>query len=303
MTDHWPLFVEFCKAELATGGPDPQLPTIAWLCNTEPLVERVWLAGCYGAHHCVPSAYRVWEAFRPEEVQEDPGLLENWLQANWDCLPVRPEMRSHRMLDKRVRCLADFAEFALQQQWARHEWTYEGMWAHTQYNIKYFGRYMGIKFMEMLRLMVRPDFVLPNLRAKGAWSPRRTLALLHPQSSHLPNRDDQSEEVLILTEKYAIETRLRLLEEYHVIVSMFQLQVMLCEYREALNGGYYPGASLDEELDYMSQAATNIPEHDPFREIFRARASLFPHSFLGERYGWDGLRKEKFLPFKGEIHE
>ena len=76
---------------------------------------------------------------------------------------------------------------------------------------------------------------------------------------------------------------------------MFQLQVLLCEYREALNSGYYPGASLDEELMYMAKASSF-----DLNPILESRRALFSHEYLGEISGWSGIRKEKFQPFKGK---
>src|SRR5436190_19374539 len=55
----WKSFARFCSKELATGGPDPQIATLAELAKDHGTKSRVWLIGCYGAHHCVPSAYLI----------------------------------------------------------------------------------------------------------------------------------------------------------------------------------------------------------------------------------------------------
>lgn len=294
MTDHWPLFKRFVRAELATGGPDPQIALMAHIPKDLPGVERVWLAGCYGAHHCVPSAYMVWKTFRPGEVMDHPDRLEDWLGENWDYLPVRPEMRSHRMLEKRSQCLADFAAFALAQSWADEAWAYEGMWAHSQYVVNYYGRYMAIKFLEMLRRSVAPWLVMPDMRAKGAWSPRMALSYLYPENLLLAQREIKSQEADMLVEQYA-KRALEDLAKDGIEINFFQLQVMLCEYREMLVGGYYAGASHDEELDYMRIAKGGGVN---FQEVLDARKAIFPHWALGELNGWDGLRKPCFSMFK-----
>jgi hypothetical protein len=295
--DNWQLFADFCKAETSTGGPDPQMPTMAELCKDTDPVDKVWLAGCYGAHHCVPSGYAVWKNFRAHEVVENPHKLEEWLEAHWDSLPVRPECKSHRMLEKRTECLYDFAQYALKETW-RGKTDYEWMWRNTIDNISYYNRYMAIKYLEMLRLMVTPNLVLNDLRSKNAWSPRKTLALLNPEFAHvLGDKTRNSSSDLALVEIVAKDT-IDKLKDYGVHISFFQIQVMLCEFREATVGGYYPGASLDEELGYMAIAEKKFDSTD----IIEARKRLFPHEHLGEVGGWYGIRKEKYQVFKGSVN-
>ena len=62
---HWPLFVEFVKAETGVGGPDAQLQLLIELMGRDLVPrEQLWLIGCYGAHHCVPAAYHVWNNWK-----------------------------------------------------------------------------------------------------------------------------------------------------------------------------------------------------------------------------------------------
>lgn len=298
LKNRWNLFADFCKAELATGGPDPQMPLIEELAKEEEDDQiRVWLAGCYGAHHCVASAYAVWGSWDPISVINDYPEFVKWLNNFWLNLPVRPEMRSHRMVEKRATCLWDFANFALGQSW--RNWTnYHDMWEGTIQNIRYYNRYMAIKMGEMLRRLVIPHIVLRDMRAKGAWSPRRTLGMLWPEHTYrLNDRDNNDSETIELVENIAARTRNRLMTDYNISVSFFQLQVLLCEFREATVGGYYPGASHDEEMDYMDKAGYSFD----MTPIYDARAKLFPHEYLGEKNNWHGLRKEKFQVFKGSV--
>lgn len=300
--DHWPTFTEFVKQELATGGPDPQVQLIAELCKGHPVRERVWLAGCYAAHHCVPSAYMVWLHWRPEKVYADCGSLadlEKWLREHWAGLPVRAEMRSHRMPEKRAQCLQDFAKFALVWEDRRFA-DFDNLWDVSIAEVKYFGRYMAIKYLEMLRLVADTGFEMPDMRAQGGWSPRRTLGMLWPEEAILSQKGNQSIAAIGATELALLKTQ-TLLREAGVTVSKFQLQVLLCEYREALNAGYYPGASHDEEMTFINI----VEEHFGFemvRPIYEARKRLFPVQVLGEHGNppWSGVRPEKFLPFKVE---
>jgi len=303
------LFHQFCLAETSTGGPDPQMATITQIAKDSTPVEQVWLAGCYGAHHCIPSAVAVWNRFRPEQILSSKGHKElcDWLHYYWKALPVRPEMRSHRMIEKRAECLSDFALYSYKEIWKRGN-TYQQVWETSIDSVAYYNRYMAIKFLEMLRQSVRPDIVLKDLRSKGAWSPRRTIAMIFTDHANvLCDKEDNRKETLALTERLG-EELLWLLGDRGLHISHFQLQVMLCEFREATVGGYYPGASLDEELGYLTIMADNLNElsykdewlfSEVATKIYNARQDLFPHQYLGEIKGWMGLRKECFREFKG----
>lgn len=303
MTDmtHLRRFAEFCAAELATGGPDPQLATMTELSRGKPLRDRIWLAGCYCSHHCVSSAYAVWRNWPLSQVLDQGPELHIWLDENWSYLPVRPEMKSHRMVEKRARCLLDFARLAF--NFERVRWSelpfgemlqYDSLWNWSIDNVKFFGRYMAIKFLEQLRQIGVQNTELKDLRGKNAWSPRRALAMIWPDEPGLTDEHDKSLEAVTLVEDYADRTRKELAEEFGVECSFFQLQVMLCEYREACVGGYYPGASLDEELDYMRLTA----EKFDLGEVYEVRSRLFSWKYLGERNNWRGTRREQFANWR-----
>jgi hypothetical protein len=294
----WPIFTEFVRRELAAGGPDPQIATLQEICRSRPLDERMWLIGCYGAHHCVPSAVMVWSHWSCARAQKRPEAFTRWLERYWRALPVRPEMRSHRMLEKRAACLLDFAHLA--SQWDPHGFeTYEDAWSGSQADVRYYGRYMAIKVIEMMRRFAgAKHLVLQDMRAKGGWSPRRCLAYLWDKQGDpvLMERGDESPAALRVVEEFFAATRQRLHGD-GVRVSCFQLQVLLCEFREAMDGSYYSGASLDEELMYIEQACTQFPRQS-MRSIFRARRVLFNRKMLGEIRGWTGPRKSMYQPFK-----
>lgn len=295
--NHWSVFPEFVRAELRAGGPDPQISLLEELSAGQPLQERVWLMGCYGAHHCIPSAYAVWRKFRPHEVPRRPTVLRGWLAEHWAHLPVRTEMKNHRMLDKRAKCLYDFAVYA--QRWNPAVFrSYQQLWDDIIPQVKYFGRYMAIKVLEMLRRFGDvPHIEAPDMRAKGGWSPRIALSWLWPkQAAVLADRTRNGTADVLLVELYAKKTQERLWDEYGISINLFQLQVLLCEYKEAVHGGFYPGAGHDEELAYLYTAKQHFGTL--FLPVFRARSRLFLPEYLGELGGWDGPRKEKYVAFK-----
>jgi hypothetical protein len=300
MNKHWELFPEFVRQELAAGGPDPQVALMAELVKNFGPRKKLWAIGCYCAHHCVPSAYAVAMSWTPEDAYFDSegGNLEKWLRDHWQYLPVRPEMRSHRMPEKRAKCLQDWAKYALEWTPERTNKSYEEVWKDTEYSVKYFGRYMNIKFLEMLRVILpAPHLDMPDMRAKGSWSPRKALFMLWPDVTLLGVREDESKIALQIVDDTAHTTRQVLSEKNIIEVNMFQLQVLLCEYKEALAGGFYPGGTHDEELAYIEMVEPRFATL--MDDVLEARRNIFPHHLLGELGGWKGLRQDKFQVFKG----
>lgn len=296
VTKVWDTFAEFVRTETGVFGPDCQLKLLVALGGGATDAERVWLNGCYGAHHCVPSGYAVWKQFRASDLLEPytQERLYDWLNRNWDLLPVRPEMRSHRMIEKRWRCLVDFAHYAMSHRWQNG--TYEEVWADSISQVKYYSRYMAIKYLELLRMTVRPDLQLRDLRARNAWSPRIGLALMFPGKIGriVGDRDDNSDYAIELAEECALEVLEELKDVYGIEISHFQLQVLLCNFREMLVGGFYPRAGHDEEMDYLKLA----DDLESTKDVWTMRSHLFPRHLLGEHGGWHGIQKSEYQRWK-----
>jgi hypothetical protein len=290
MSSHWPLFRKFIRAEKAVGGPDCQFTLMLEHAKRHagdlPPHDMMWLIGCYGAHHCAMPAYEVFNAFRYEDVLDHPRRLRSWLKEHWRALPVRREMRSHRMLDKRWKCLVDFAHYARSNRWKCG--TFDEVWDDSQKQVKFYGRYMAIKVLELMYRTVRPDMPSIDIRAQHAWSPRAAMALLYPEHADwIGDRKRNDPETVCRVEKFARKIY-RDLHEHDIDVSYFELQGLLCNYKEMLYGRFYPGAGHDEDIEYMREYARDF-DSAPW---WKTRARIFDHRYLGEINGWDGLRPE-----------
>jgi hypothetical protein len=293
----WDIWAEFIKTEINSYGPDCQLKLLVALGEGRSPVERIWLNGCYAAHHCVPSAYALWREFPYPHLlaqsSKEQDRLEDWLEENWTALPVRPEMRSHRMVVKRKACIVDFAKYAISETW--RQGVYEDIWSESISAVRYYNRYMAIKYLELKRMVARPDIVLTDMRAKSAWSPRIGLALLFPNVGHIiGDREDNSAYAIELTEDYALECLDTLSTEYGLTISHFQLQVLLCNFREMLVGGFYPRAGHDEEMDYIKLAEKKFD----MTPVWEARSRIFNNKLLGEHNGWFGIQKSEYARWK-----
>jgi hypothetical protein len=171
--------------------------------------------------------------------------------------------------------LQDFAAYTLGGTWRGGD--YDEVWVDSTQSVKYFGRYVAIKYLELLRRMVRPELELQDVRiASGAWSVREGLSLIYPQTlPWMADRTDNANSTIRAAETWA---------------TTLQIQVLLCEFKQWTNGTFYPGVSHDEELEFARRVETQFA----IPEFWEARKALFPESVLGEVGGWDGRRKDKY---------
>jgi hypothetical protein len=296
--EHRKFFAEFCRWELASGGPDPQLTMVAEMANL-PIIdenERVWRALCYIAVYNVPYAEVLWRHWSYTQA-ENTGALRHWLDEAFEP-PTKITCRNERKMMRRADWMAEYLNAAHKFVW--HDWpklkaecavdeptaAYELAWEWVL-RLPRIGRYSAIKLLEYMRRHLDLHIATPDIRPKDAWSPRHTLGYLFPDRG-LGNRDN-SIGALALAHQSCQDAIAMLKEHYDVDIDMFQLQVMLCEYRESWESmKQYPGRSIDSELKYARQAER---EWGHVSDIWRAREVLFPHKHLGELNGWDGPRK------------
>jgi len=300
---HRKHFAEFCRWELASGGPDPQLAMVAYMARQQEVneEEQLWRAFCYIGPYNVPYGEVLWRHWSYRDLADDEkGIikagLRNWLDAafNADKITTRIERRTVRRAD----WLHEYLMGARRFIW--HDWpelvdeclslhphqAYEVAWQKVT-ALPRIGRYAAIKLIEYLRRYQGLMVLTPDIRPKDAWSPRHTLGYIWPDRN-LGNRDN-SPEALTVASQACIDALTLLKHDYDVTIDMFQLQVLLCEYRESWEKGkQYPGRSLDSELGYARKAELDWAYNSG---IWRARRDLFPLQHLGEHQGWEGPRK------------
>lgn len=278
-TDHWKYFKEFAWYEILTGGPDPQLATVNAMSSGVSFHELVWRAGCYVSVYNVPGAEVLWRNWPYEKALLNHGIPEPWLESVWENIPTRFERRCIRRPEWLAKFLSDYIGWMGNLPDTKD---YETWWQSCQ-TVKFMGRYVAIKLLEFLHTYANLVDTVPDIRAKGGWSPVKTLGLL--EGRQIDTVED--------AEQTAARLRTRLFEENGLTVSFFQLQVLLCEYRESYEGRrQYPGRSLDSELNYLSKIKNFWEGEGLISEMPAARKAAFPNRCLGELNNWQTVRKE-----------
>lgn len=282
MEDYKKLFIRFCRLEVASGGPDPQMPVLAGLCAKSTLQERYLLSGLYAMIYDVTSAEYVWRLML--DTSYKPAKL---IDQVWDKIVIRNERRCVRTREKMTRCLAGYLQWMNGFKPATVGNDYMAMWEQVT-SVPYIGRYSAIKLIHTLRHTTGLPVLDPDIRPKDAWSPRYSLSLIYPE--HKKIMLDKSAPI---AEVNAIAAKaLHLLQrKVDGKLTYYELQTMLCQFRECLKGNrFYPGRSHDEILDYYNRMKRKRSGFSS--QLFSVRAKLFPSAHLGEFNGWRGIRKE-----------
>ena len=291
-------FAEFSQLKLNVGGPDVHMHEAHQLLeHSSWLRERAgWWLCAYMTFCSVPPALLIianWPD--PGEVASSDELLD-WVHEHWAGLPIRTQRRPVRSKPKLVKCLQDFAAWDLEYVPRLGEMSYEEAWSSVADNVKYCGRYVIIKTLEVFRRLTGFEHLVPpDIRPSGAWSPRRALGMLVPETaSTVGDKHDNSRSTIALTNLVAEAVRDKLAEELGREVSYYLLEVLLCNWRQTQHGTLYVGRTIDSELAYYHKVAkymASLGGDMPLeRAFFQARREAFPAECLGELQGWDDVR-------------
>jgi hypothetical protein len=194
-----------------------------------------------------------------------------------------------------AECLVSFLDWAERDferltrlQGGETKENYDTVWDSVD-DIKFFGRYIAIRFIEGLRRFLGVPARLYDIRSVGGWSPKRALCYLYPEHAAALLIDDKEGNALV--SKLALEL-LVTVQASLPKVDEYILAAMLCEYKSAFeNCHQYPGWTIDQEpLLYDKVEAKWSKEALDSKALWASRAALFPPEALGEISGWNGTR-------------
>lgn len=248
---------------------------------------KAWLAGCYVGPYNEPTGEFIFNSWPGGTKSFDSDGFAKWVEDNWSALSIRQERRP-------VKSRAKFAQFfASYNAWLiggglerlKQADTLEKAWEETE-NIRFVGRYAGMKLLETLRRMIPMPWEFTDIRADGAWSPRLSLSYLYPEKDEWLNHTSGKKNAQAVNE-WANEVYTDLFKDF--IPDVFHFEVLLCDYKQAVDGKYYPGRPLDSAMGHYDKVTQNGGSAPTFWDL---RKSMFDHRLLGEFQGWHGRREE-----------
>ena len=298
-------FAEFCRLKVGVNGPDVHMK--AAVIGTEDAGdERAWRLAVYNCFCSTPPAAAVWARWPLEEAQiVNVDRMERWCRTNWAGVPIRKNRRPMRSVPKLAHALMSTANWMYSDFWRLQEMSYEEAWDSLD-AVWSWGRYVKIKFLETMRSCYPQleHLEAPNIRSAGGWSPRAALAVMYPEYAEEVTSKSGNTKLIVGGKRNHVET----LAVVHAIadevrayvgstgtpVSNYQLEALLCNYRQSLSGTFYPGRTIDSELEYHAKAVEHFGS-DPYLgtfDFFGTRHAAFPPQCLGELNGWSGVRKD-----------
>lgn len=299
MRDHWQDFADFCRYETAYGGPDPHMTLSAEMSRQcDDMEEKIWRGGCYIAVYSAPYGEVIWQNWPWEKMKDASAVdIRAWLDDNWERLEVHRHRKTVRRADWMTEYLLSYRELVLRLPAILNGTSYSLMTPEQQYEtvwvealrVKRLGRYVGLKLLDYLRLVglnVPPAY---DLRPVDGWSPRQTLAMLLPEYEAIAEKKNHGH-LLQMTEEAGDVAQRRLADEFGVEISRFELQVMLCEYKQASKGKQHPGRAADTEMRLAYRVQEEWPELQS--DIWRARQAILKPWALGELNGWRTNRND-----------
>jgi len=295
---HWENFIDFCKYDMLSGGPDAHMTLAGYMSTGLPLQERIWHAGVYAGVYNVPTAELLWTMFPHKKMMKiSHSELTDWLTYNWSGIATRRERKCVRIPSNLAFYLKNFAEWAVTLKDSKFydesegtpESRYEELWEHSQKSVKFLGRYSGFKFLEFATRYCDLPIRLPDIRPSGGWSPRSMLSILYPKYKDILLAEKDTPDILFDVNTIA-DVALSRLKDAGLDMDMFKMEVFLCDYKQCYFGKrQYPGRSQDSEIAYYKK----LNDYWDFDfQMLKARAEIFPHWALGEISGWDHVREE-----------
>jgi hypothetical protein len=289
--EHFVHLAEFIRGVELAGGTTPHVSmTVGSMSRIEDPLEKLWFAGCYALTYNWPAAERLFLELRPGE------MTLPWLDEHWDGIPLRKERKSVYRKWAFLESATAYAAFARELMNAsRWTETYEDAFGLFNDHTRFMGRYIAIRWLEVMRRAF-PDqcagWTMPSILSDGGQHPRKTLALVYPQYSQWLLGGNTAGELKI-ADAAADQCLLDLRLEYGLETNYYELQSLLCEYKQsALGRKQYPGKSIDTEMDYF----TLVRKHWGNRSdssFWDVRRVCFPDWSRGEfQDRWYGVRPE-----------
>lgn len=169
-------------------------------------------------------------------------------------------------------------------------------------NVNNVGRFAADLFIEMLVYM--KDYLNIHLKepAKIDWKNCANLTsgifnIFYEDEK--ANEFDKTKKVSQGEIKY-LTTKLKIIQkeiqktypEQDSEISMFIGKI--CSFRNLFKNARYGGFHHDRQLGVLKEYEKAFPQYKQlWEECYQIRADIFPDRFLGEKHGWDGIRKER----------
>jgi hypothetical protein len=270
-------FRDFATTQLASGDIDPAYPVLRSVAAQAGLSEdaALWLSFLHVAYYNIASAVIAF-SHHPEPY---PSLGETLLH-----LPTGVERRGHRdylRLHRHILCY--WMALAAQAEGSGLRYWTEGITANLSANFLTVyhrasrlygnGRWAAFKWAEVLKSVHDIAMTFPDdMCLTDERGPRYGLRVLYGLRDYPDGIAFAADDLLR-----------RMREDGYPGLQPEQLETLLCDFGSMVNGHYYPGHDIDQQIEQINRADWSLAQGG---EVWRNRLSYaryksFPEDFLG----------------------
>jgi len=282
---HRKFFPEFAFYERLGGGPDPHMQLATWYAQF--VEDAPWWYGCYVGPYVVSTGEFIHQAWpTAQSVVDDQEGFWAWVHANYKKLEMRRERRAIYGTRRFGNHMIDYAKWCL--SFNPPGTSFDADWAYLS-TVPMNGRYGTMKLYNAMLEGGLLKHHWYDIRPAGGPTPRNALSWMRPEFDLVLNGGN-SPKTLAAVNQIAAEEKEWLRTEKGIDLNWFDFEVLLCEYKQAYDGGQYPGRAHDSELGRALKLEEKVgPELN--LKLWEGRRELFPHEPLGELGNrWEGRR-------------
>lgn len=281
-------FAFFHQEMVDTNEMDPVYPVLKEMGRLLDLDKEdlTWLVHVYVAYYDMGSALNCFEENPQPRIPSNPTL-------NRFCATERRGHRDPYRFKPHFQSLVSIAE----SNGGLYSWITKYLtndpkqsWRAIQAPLEIIygnGRWASYKISEMLQKVIDLPIEAPDMGHANSTGPRDGLAYLY---NNLPTGNKTQD---IATLDSISNDLVSKLTTHGVSAKIEEVETSLCGVKSLINGHYYIGADIDkmqESLDKQPCSLTPI--------AYEARKNVFPHRYLGELNGWNGIDKDRLKAYK-----
>jgi hypothetical protein len=272
----WKDFCTFAKAHISSGDIDPTYPVLRRVYEAEKCTpeQAIWRTILFLTWYHVGSAVQVWQRF------PDPVLLPDIR------LPTGTERRGFRGNDLAHRTVNEFVRMALVDHGSFKSWlwflTHAGGtagWDEVRdavEKVPHCGPWASYKFADLCAHVLGFAITASDIGVGGGSATAGPI----PGMVALTG---QPWKECVVNRKLQRDLLAQAISDGVPFTGLDQLETSLCDFNSMLQGHYYVGHDIDDQMAKLVEAP---------RVFWEARQKVFQVQYLGELCGWFGVRKK-----------
>lgn len=294
-TWRWDKLVElYTLEEYIQDDPSPSRVLALWAeQNMLSDGDKTWLAYLYGLTYSTTTAILVFRHFPRLGFLNFDELTDFWVE-NKQRLYFNRDRRYIKNNDQFVKAITGLYDLEHSNRRMNHNLkslTDEQIYQRIVKGWPYFGRHAAFLFFDAYSKMLRGGEC--SLSSISNWNEARTIA----EGLALATYDDElyqraKDKKLTQADAEYLNTLVEEIEQ-DCGANFTDIESTICAYSKLFKGTRYLGYYIDRFQEELEQACQNGYPKEDMKMLYDLRGWVTPPKYLGERWGWSGIRKER----------